>query len=717
MHHLFHCLALPLAAWFFLTAPLSATDLDAPPPGAFTVVVIPDTQGYLGAGTKLTPGSTDSVSNPVLANHVRWITENVGSQNIVFVTHVGDIVDRNVEAQWQVARQHLDTLREVVPFGLVVGNHDMKANGDATLFQRHFPADRFAEFSWYGGSYEPRGPDDIPYGNNVNSYQLFSAGGMDFVILHLECNAPDEVLHWAAEVLTRHSTRRAFVSTHMDLGVLDHPKTEEGFITDPKGRMRWSKIHGEKGNTAVQMWEKLFRRHANIGFIFSGDQSRVTALRLAEPGDNGNIVHSLLSDYMSEGPLRLYRFIPAENKVQIITYDTTKHQLVESMIYVPDRDQHQFTLDYMMTPAAGRTIQVPGDHPTIQAAIDAAHDGDTVLVGPGLYQEQLKLAGKSLTLASTFLTSKDPAHIAATILDGQGRNKAAGPVITVDKTAGPETKIIGFTIQNGGHGIANYGKIQVLNNRFTGNGDALSFESGSAVVRENVFEANRDDGIDIDGASEALIEDNIIRNNHDDGIEIRLHQYSGPVLNIVIRRNIIAGNLEDGLQLIDYPDHSDRAFRIERNLFAHNAMAAIGSMQRGNTRENYEGADMPEPVVIVNNTFVGGPYGITGGDNMVVLNNIFTGITKTALKRVHGDSAAGPNLFWNNPVDLEDCDLTSDAFVRSDPRLDEQHRPTTGSPAIDAGLAAFSYNGATLDLPPGTYTGVAPDLGAYETAP
>lgn len=700
----------------FMACALSAADLDRPPPDAFTVVVIPDTQAYLGAGTKRTPDSTDPVTNQVLANHVRWIRENVREQNIVFVSHVGDIVDINNEAEWQVAKTHLDGLFGVVPFGLVVGNHDMKISGNASLFQKCFPAERFKDFPWYGGSFEPAGPEQARFGDNVNSYQLFSASGLDFVILHLECNAPDEVLAWAGQMLTRYQSRRALISTHMDLGVLEKPKTEEGFISDPKGRMKWSKIHGARGNSAVQMWEKLYRKHANLGFVFSGDQSRVTALRLSAPGEHGNTVHSLLSDYMSEGPLRLYRFLPTENKVRVITYDTTKRELVDSMIYVPDRDQHQFELDYPMTPAAtGRTIQVPGDLPTIQAAVDAAQNGDTVLVAPGVYTEQIRITGKSVTLASTYLTSKNPGQIAATILDGKGRDKEAGPVITVDKSAGPETKIIGFTIRNGGHGIANYGKIHVLHNRFTGNGDALSFESGSAVVRGNVFEDNRDDGIDMDGASEATIEDNVIRNNRDDGIEIRLHKYSGPVLNIVIRRNVFSGNQEDGLQLIDYPDHSDRAFRIEHNLFEKNAMAGVGSMQKGNTRENYEGADMPEPVVIVNNTFVGGPSGVTGGDNMVLLNNIFTGISQIAVKRVHGDSAAGPNLFWNNAADLEGCDLTSDAFVRQDPLLDEHHHPKPGSPAIDAGLASFEYNGEKLNVPAGSFTGSAPDLGAFET--
>ena len=42
------------------------------------------------------------------------------------------------------------------------------------------------------------------------------------------------------------------------------------------------------------------------------------------------------------------------------------------------------------------TLRVPQDYPTIQAAINAAHNGDLVLVSPGVYNENLTLSGNSL---------------------------------------------------------------------------------------------------------------------------------------------------------------------------------------------------------------------------------------------------------------------------------------------------------------------------------
>ncbi len=327
---------------------LRAAELEPAPEGSFTIVVIPDTQGYTGQGTKSTPDSTEPVKNPVFENHVRWIKANLQSQKVVFVSHVGDIVDKNNKNEWEVARKCLDELHGVVPYSLTVGNHDMKASGDSSLYQKYFGAERFREFPWYGGAFDPERPTKERSGNNANSFQLFSAGGMDFIHLSLECNAPDDVLAWADGLLTKHAARRALITTHMDLGVLEHPKTPEGFIHDPKGRMRWTKNHGRLGNTAVQMWDKLYRKHANLGFIFCGDQSRCTALRLESKADDGHTVVSLLSDYTSSGPLRLYRFLPAENRVQVITYDTTLHELTTSTKHVKDAAEHQFTLPYAM---------------------------------------------------------------------------------------------------------------------------------------------------------------------------------------------------------------------------------------------------------------------------------------------------------------------------------------------------------------------------------
>ena len=83
----------------------------------------------------------------------------------------------------------------------------------------------------------------------------------------------------------------------------------------------------------------------------------------------------------------------------------------------------------------------------IQTAIDASAHGDTVLVYPGRYIENLRFHGKNITLASLELLSGDRDHIHSTIIDGNQN----GPGVYVADNESNIT-VQGFTVVNGsGH--------------------------------------------------------------------------------------------------------------------------------------------------------------------------------------------------------------------------------------------------------------------------
>ena len=329
--------------------PARADKLPPAPEGTFSIAVIPDTQHYKGRGTHSKKQAEAPTTNPVFESITDCIVAEQDRQRIVFVTHVGDIVDINNDEQWAVAQNCMHKLHGKIPYGISVGNHDMQGKtGNSALFQKYFPQSRFTEFDWYGGCYPGEKAKPEISGNNANSYQLFSAGGMDFIIVHLECNAPDPVLDWASQVLSQHPNRRAIVTTHMDLGPLERPKKSRDYYDAPKGRMVWKKCHGANGNTSQQMWEKCFSKHKNLFLICCGDQSRTQALHQTVKGQHGNTVHELLSDYGAEG-FRLMRFLPAKNKIEVRTWNPVKQAYCEKTKIVPARDQHQFTLDYQMT--------------------------------------------------------------------------------------------------------------------------------------------------------------------------------------------------------------------------------------------------------------------------------------------------------------------------------------------------------------------------------
>ncbi|MBM3436443.1 MAG: T9SS type A sorting domain-containing protein [Bacteroidetes bacterium] len=86
-----------------------------------------------------------------------------------------------------------------------------------------------------------------------------------------------------------------------------------------------------------------------------------------------------------------------------------------------------------------------GNYTTIQAGINAASTGDTVLVWPGTFFENINYNSKCITVASLYLTTQDESYIQSTIIDGS----MADVCIKVINCTSVSTTISGFTVQNG----------------------------------------------------------------------------------------------------------------------------------------------------------------------------------------------------------------------------------------------------------------------------
>ena len=91
------------------------------------------------------------------------------------------------------------------------------------------------------------------------------------------------------------------------------------------------------------------------------------------------------------------------------------------------------------------TINIPADYGTIQAGIDAATNGDTVLVQPGTYVENINYNGNNITVGSLFLTTLDTSYISQTVIDGDSLDSVVKFANSEDSTA----ILTGFTITNG----------------------------------------------------------------------------------------------------------------------------------------------------------------------------------------------------------------------------------------------------------------------------
>ena len=393
-------------------------------------------------------------------------------------------------------------------------------------------------------------------------------------------------------------------------------------------------------------------------------------------------------------------------------------------------------------PLAEAAIIVPDDYASIQAAIDAASDGDTIVVRPGVYTGNLTL-DKAITLTAEQYDPANPAEN-TTVIDGAG----ASAVINILAGVTPMPLVRGFVIRNGDDGISPYSEFVVEYNYFTAASDLIDYERGSGgITRYNVFFAARDDALDLDNQLKPLlIHDNKLLYSNQDGIEIRLQDSSAPaaLIDITIKNNEIIGSGQDGIQFIDYPadpQDTNRRFYIHNNLFADNLMAGIGLMPDQNTNEDYSGADIVEAIRVYNNTFYGNDYAISGGDNLVAFNNLITNSATFGVSKVQGgpgdNAVVAYTLFYNNDVDTTQSQLGAGNLFGQDPLFVSPPLPgpdgqfgtldddfsglilQPGSPAIDAGITQYTTAGGQ-PVPPAPispFEGAAPDLGWLELAP
>jgi hypothetical protein len=173
--------------------------------------------------------------------------------------------------------------------------------------------------------------------------------------------------------------------------------------------------------------------------------------------------------------------------------------------------------------AAAGVRYVPADYTTIQAAIDAADEGDTIIVAAGRYVENINFCGKSITLTSTNPTNKD--IINSTIIDGNDANS----VVTFSGTESSNCVLTGFTITHGraayGGGVYGNGTMATIkNNTICGNKAIGGGKLGDYGAGGGLLDCN------------GLIQNNIITSNSA-GFGGGLDYCNG-----VIRNNIISDN-------------------------------------------------------------------------------------------------------------------------------------------------------------------------------
>ena len=329
-------------------------------------------------------------------------------------------------------------------------------------------------------------------------------------------------------------------------------------------------------------------------------------------------------------------------------------------------------------PVAADTIEVPGDYNTIQEAIDAASDGDTIMVAAGLYEVNVEI-DKSLTLKG-----------AQAGVDARNRS---GPETIIEPNEGTGIRIItdedqwviidGLTVRNAEHGIATpepamadditVRNVRVLNPDAFGisptftitttveycyvEGAVQAINAGALVPFEPTVATFRSNEI-VDSQfgftgylKDSLIEANLVRDFSNGGVGI-----GGQLINTEIRNNTITGYVQG---------------------------AAL-------TFEEHYGRDLSENVNVEGNTFTRNEYGIYVFDTQTTL----TGIAVSS-NNLGGNSRYG---VWNRGG--ETLDATKNWWGSADGPGGAGHG---GGDAISTKVRYSPWLGADLGTEPMTW--------------
>ncbi len=217
---------------------------------------------------------------------------------------------------------------------------------------------------------------------------------------------------------------------------------------------------------------------------------------------------------------------------------------------------------------AATTLNVPEDSKSIQGAIDTVAAGDTIVVGDGLYTENLVI-DKTLTLRSK-------GGWRSTTIEASKKS-----LPTVKVTGATAVSIEGFTMTgstNSGLTLDNAEGAVISNNLMTGNLNGISIlYSNRSAIKGNTAEENVQYGVYMNNSASNTLEDNTIRSNADKGIYITFSDKN------IITKNRSYLNRWDGLLLWSSNDNLIKDNKVLRNTYAIIITESAGNTVEGNS--------------------------------------------------------------------------------------------------------------------------------------
>jgi hypothetical protein len=360
---------------------------------------------------------------------------------------------------------------------------------------------------------------------------------------------------------------------------------------------------------------------------------------------------------------------------------------------------------------------VPDDFPTIQAAIDASGTGDTIYIRQGVYHENLHIYGKELYISS-FFTTQNNDNIFNTVIDGNSLDMG----IFVNECADTIT-IRGLTVTNGlgssGAGVCIYrSNAKIMDMLIKDNSTSpMSPLGGGGLYVKNAY---------------AYIKNVEISGNYSfdfgGGLSVR---FNGRVegTNVTICNNLVSGGGHSKGGGI-YVDHNS-SLTLSRSVITGNrclyygggiAVADTGSVKLINVTitENSStwggGAIYScygESRIFLGNCILFNNWALDGNGVPVHNEIYFDDVgSNNSLAYCYTDIQGGRNNMYI-PYNCYVYDLEEN--IDHLPLLIPGFKLASPSVCIDAGTDYYFYEGeVVINIPPGQYSGSAPDMGAFE---
>jgi len=301
-----------------------------------------------------------------------------------------------------------------------------------------------------------------------------------------------------------------------------------------------------------------------------------------------------------------------------------------------------------------KTIIVPDDYPTIQGAIDAANEGDTIFVRSGVYYENVHIY-KSLSLIGEDRNS--------TIIDGSSSKEKCQPIVSIEGGDYGSVSFSNFTIKGSkdswGIYVGYWSGLSITNNIVMNN-------SGGIIIQECYSE----------WIIPCTLVGNIVRNNRNWGIVIAFSSHIIMKSNIVSYNKynlVIEGNrLEDFVHDIDstntingkpvYYLINKNNLKINPSSFQNVGYLAIVNstnvvIENVTIQHNYQGVLLAftKNVTLTNSKFLNNYYAVHimgGSDNRIVKNEINDNVFGVFVADSYNNTVRD-NLVTNNDIGIK----------------------------------------------------------------